>query len=101
MTVRRVLLVSIAAVLVFAPLTLSARRLTSERSRLRSAHTQLNTTAATAQRVIDLRGKRQKIADRKLTGVRTALDAAAHHGWSEFESLYSDVEALGNLADAQ
>ncbi len=51
-----------------------------------------------AKEVIDAM---EKIADRKLKGVRTALDSAAHHGWSEFESLYSDVEALGNLADAQ
>lgn len=65
MTVRHVLLVILPAIVVFAPLTLSARRLTSERSTLRSAQRQLNTTAATAQRVIDLRGKRQQIADRK------------------------------------
>lgn len=42
----------------------------------------------------------EKIADRKLMGVRTALDSAAHHGWDEFERLYRDVEALGKIADA-
>ncbi len=42
----------------------------------------------------------EKIADRKLTGVRTALDPSAHHGWDEFESLYRDVEALGEIANA-
>jgi len=42
----------------------------------------------------------EKIAGRKLAGVRAALDRAAHHGWSEFESLYCDVEALGEVADA-
>lgn len=41
----------------------------------------------------------EKIADRKLTGVRTALDPTAHHGWDEFEHLYRDVEALGEIAD--
>ncbi|MHC4063474.1 MAG: hypothetical protein ACYSUI_03085 [Planctomycetota bacterium] len=42
----------------------------------------------------------EKITERKLLGVRQALDASATHGWSEFESLYRDVEALGELADA-
>lgn len=42
----------------------------------------------------------EKIADRKLTGVRTALDPSAHHGWNEYESLYRDVEALGEIANA-
>ena len=42
----------------------------------------------------------EKIADRKLTGVRTALDPSAHHGWDEFESLYRDVETLGEIANA-
>jgi hypothetical protein len=42
----------------------------------------------------------EKIVGRKLAGVRLALDRAGHHGWSEFESLYADVEALGEAADA-
>lgn len=42
----------------------------------------------------------EKITERKLAGVRVALDAAAHHGWNEFETLYGDVEALGEVADA-
>jgi hypothetical protein len=42
----------------------------------------------------------EKIAGRKLNGVRTALDPTAQHGWSEFEDLYRDVEALGEIADA-
>ncbi len=41
----------------------------------------------------------EEIADRKLPGVRTALDPASRHGWGEFESLYRDVEALGEIAD--
>lgn len=42
----------------------------------------------------------EKIAGAKLTGIRTALDPGADHGWPEFESLYADVEALGKTADA-
>lgn len=40
------------------------------------------------------------IIDRKLNGLRLAMDSTAHHGWSEFEKLYNDVEALGRLVDA-
>ena len=42
----------------------------------------------------------ETIAERKLTGVHIALDPSAHHGWNEFESLYGDVEALGEITDA-
>lgn len=42
----------------------------------------------------------ETLVSRKLVGVRAALDPTAHHGWSEFDSLYSDVEALGDLVDA-
>ena len=42
----------------------------------------------------------EKIADRKLSGVRLAMDPSAEHGWVAFEKLYNDVEALGNLVDA-
>ena len=41
----------------------------------------------------------EKIAERKLPGVKVTLDPAAHHGWDEFESLYRDVEALGEVVD--
>lgn len=41
----------------------------------------------------------EKIADRQLPGIKTAIDPAAHHGWDEFESLYRDVEALGEIAN--
>lgn len=41
----------------------------------------------------------EKHCDRKLTGIRTALDRSAHHGWDEFESLYRDVEALGEIVN--
>lgn len=42
----------------------------------------------------------EKITERKLSGVRTALDPSARHGWNEFEVLYRDVEALGEIANA-
>ena len=42
----------------------------------------------------------EKIIDRKLPGVRTALDPSGRHGWDEFQALYGDVEALGEIADA-
>jgi hypothetical protein len=42
----------------------------------------------------------EKIIDRKLPGVQTALDFDAEHGWAQFESLYRDVEALGEVVNA-
>jgi hypothetical protein len=42
----------------------------------------------------------EQIVDRKLRGIRTALDAGREHSWDEFEALYADVEALGEVADA-
>ncbi len=42
----------------------------------------------------------EKIVERKLSGLRTALDPAAQHGWDEFERLYQDVEALGEAVNA-
>jgi len=42
----------------------------------------------------------EEIAGRKLPGVRNALDAKADHGWRDFDSLYADVEAHGEVADA-
>ncbi len=42
----------------------------------------------------------EKLTDRKLSGVRAALDTGAAHGWAQFESLYGEVEALGEMADA-
>ncbi|MCH7591653.1 MAG: hypothetical protein IH989_02580 [Planctomycetes bacterium] len=41
----------------------------------------------------------EKVADRKLSGVRAAMDPTAEHGWMAFEKLYEDVEALGSLVD--
>ena len=42
----------------------------------------------------------EKLAERSLPGIRTSLDPMARHGWDEFEMLYHDVEALGEMADA-
>ena len=53
-----------------------------------------------AQPIDSVVAELEKVADRKLSGVRLAMDPSAHHGWTEFETLYNDVEALGNLVDA-
>lgn len=42
----------------------------------------------------------EKISSRKLTGIRAAIDREGEHEWTQFESLYRDVEALGELANA-
>ena len=42
----------------------------------------------------------EQITERKLPGLRTALDPSAQHGWNEFETLYRNVETLGQIADA-
>ena len=44
--------------------------------------------------------KVEKLTERSLPGIRNSLDPTARHGWDEFEMLYHDVEALGELADA-
>ena len=53
--------------------------------------------------VAELIGKEhaEKLAKRTLPGLRVALDPTAHTGFSEFDSLYRDVEALGEIADAR
>jgi hypothetical protein len=38
--------------------------------------------------------------DRRLEGVRAALDPHARHGWAEFQQLYHDVAAVGDIVDA-
>lgn len=52
--------------------------------------------AASAENVVT---QIEKLMDRKLTGLRNAMDANAHHGWDEFELLYYDVEAMQEFAD--
>ena len=47
-----------------------------------------------------LAGVPSRVWRRELAGVRIALDPAARHGWDEFESLYHDVESLGEIANA-
>jgi hypothetical protein len=44
--------------------------------------------------------KVEKLAERSLPGIRNSLDPTAQHGWDEFEMLYHDVEALGEMVDA-
>lgn len=41
----------------------------------------------------------EKLTERKLPGVRTAMDPEADHGWEAFEKLYRDVESLGEIAN--
>ena len=42
----------------------------------------------------------ESMAKRKLTGVRATLDVSGAHEWEQFQSLYRDVEALTEMADA-
>ena len=42
----------------------------------------------------------ENLVQRKLPGVRAAVDREAAHDWGQFESLYRDVEALGATVDA-
>lgn len=42
----------------------------------------------------------ESIANRRLSGIETALGASGRHGWREVESLYRDVEALGEIVNA-
>jgi len=49
--------------------------------------------------VADLIERVEKIANRKLAGLRRALDASSPHDWATFEALYRDVEALGELVN--
>ena len=42
----------------------------------------------------------ENLVQRKLPGVRAAVDREAAHDWSQFESLYRDVEALGETVNA-
>jgi len=45
-------------------------------------------------------GEVEKLTERKLPGLRVALDPSASFGWPEFEGLYKDVEGLGEVVDA-
>lgn len=42
----------------------------------------------------------ERSIDRRLTGVRAAVNAGAVRGWEQFEQLYGDVEALAEKANA-
>ncbi len=47
----------------------------------------------------DVLGEIEQLTEHRLPGVRTAIDATAAHGWPEFDSLYADIQALGEVAD--
>ena len=49
---------------------------------------------------VDLVTEIETLADRKLPGVRTALHPATPPGWADFDRLYQDVEALGEIVNA-
>ncbi|UCG15229.1 MAG: hypothetical protein JSV19_08015 [Phycisphaerales bacterium] len=42
----------------------------------------------------------ETVTDRKLHGLRTALDPTAEHSWPEFQRLYEDVAALSVIVNA-
>jgi len=42
----------------------------------------------------------EKMLERTFNGVRTALDRSARHGWTEFVTLYEDVESLESATNA-
>ena len=42
----------------------------------------------------------ENIIDRKLPGVREALNVSGPHGWDLFQTLYADVETVGKIVDA-
>jgi hypothetical protein len=42
----------------------------------------------------------ENLLNKKLPGVRTAIDPEAPHGWEQFETLYHDVIALQETVDA-
>lgn len=48
----------------------------------------------------DVLAEAEKLGERKLPGIRGALDPTASHDWHNFEQLYADVETLGKVADA-
>lgn len=42
----------------------------------------------------------ERITERKLAGIRSALIESGEHGWDQFRALYDDVAALGEIVDA-
>lgn len=53
-----------------------------------------------AKPAVEVIAEIEKITERRLAGVRGAIDASAPRGWGEFEAFYRDVEALGEIVDA-
>jgi len=48
----------------------------------------------------DVVGEVEHMTGAAMPGVRAALDPAAAHGWPQFQTLYRDVESLGDIVDA-
>lgn len=42
----------------------------------------------------------ENLLQRKLPGVRAAIDPSAAHGWEQYKNLYNDVIALGDAVNA-
>lgn len=67
----------------------------------------------TLRGVLWLKGKRESlpapevvseiegIQSQTFQGIRSAINPSGHHGWSEFQTLYKDVEVVGRLIDVQ
>ncbi len=53
-----------------------------------------------AKKAVDVVADVEKSMERKLPGIRTALDHSAEHQWKQFKSLYQDVEALAEFTNA-
>ncbi len=87
---------------------------TAGRERLISSleHDAAEALARTLRGILWLRGKREplppvrmvgeteKLIGRSMPGLQPALDRTSRPGWKEFEQLYNDVEALGELVRA-
>ncbi len=53
-----------------------------------------------AKKAVDVVTAVEKLYDRKLPGVVASLRDGGEHGWEEFQTLYHDVEALAERANA-
>jgi len=49
---------------------------------------------------IEVVGQVETLTTRKLPGLRTAVHTAMPAGWGDFDRLYHDVEALGEIINA-
>jgi hypothetical protein len=53
-----------------------------------------------ARKAADVLTEAERITEKKLPGIRAALDTSGEHGWEQFQTLYLDVAALGEIVDA-